>query len=64
MKISIKKNKMKQKKNYCEHCKNFLFSTKENGYLEFRNGLNISSNGTEFRVKCSCGHVTIISLEE
>lgn len=63
MKINIKKEKMKNKKNYCKSCHVFLFNTKENGYIEFRDGLGISSNGTEFVVKCKCGHETVIVIE-
>lgn len=54
---------MKNKKNYCKSCHNFLFNTKENGYIEFRDGLGISSNGTEFVVKCKCGHETVVVIE-
>ena len=63
MKIVIKKNKMKDKKNYCKSCGSFLFNTKENKYIEFRDGLSISSNGTEFKIKCKCGHETVIVID-
>lgn len=63
MKINIKKDKMKDnKKTRCKKCGNFLFSTTSDGYLHFREGLDISSNGTEFKVKCNCKEIIHINL--
>jgi hypothetical protein len=62
MQIEIKKQKMSNKKTRCNKCRNFLFSTDDSGYLHFREGLSISSNGIEFKIKCSCGEVTKVKL--
>ena len=65
MNIEIKKNNMKEnKKTRCKKCGSFLFSTTSDGYLNFREGLNISSNGTEFKVKCNCKEVIYIKLKD
>lgn len=62
MQIEIIKEKMKNKKTRCKKCGNFLFATTDDGYLNFREGLGISSNGKEFKIKCSCGEVTRVKL--
>lgn len=61
--LNIKKSTMKDnKKTRCKKCGNFLFATTADGYLNFREGLNISSNGTEFKIKCNCKEITHVKL--
>lgn len=63
MKIDIKKDKMKNKRNYCKKCNSFLFESKENGYIEFPSNV-ISSDGENFTLKCKkCGEITIVHFE-
>lgn len=63
MTINIKKENMKDKKTFCKKCRSFLFKSKENGYIEFKSGLDISSNGEQFIIKCSCGDITVVNLK-
>lgn len=60
--IIVRKSKMKDNKKFCKKCGNFLFATTSDGYLKFREGLDISSNGTEFKIKCNCKEVTHVKL--
>ena len=63
MKITIKKNEMKNKRNFCKSCKSFIFETVKDGYINFPNNV-ISSNGVSITIKCKkCGEQITIFFE-
>lgn len=63
MKINIKKEKMKNKRNCCKKCNGFIFETKEDGYIKFPNNV-ISSDGESVTLKCKkCGEITVICFK-
>lgn len=63
MKIIIKKDEIKNKRNFCKKCNSFIFESKKDGYVEFPNNV-VSSDGESITLKCKkCGEITVICFE-
>lgn len=62
MTIEIKKDTIKDGKVRCK-CGRFLFKTSKSGYIHFSTGVQMSLDGLEIKVKCTCGKITQVKIK-